>query len=206
MVEAIWSIAVLSGLLIFSQLSPGPDVIFVFRTALARGFKGGLAVGSGITLGFAIQAAVACTIGTWVMQLSLCTYLLWAAAAWLLYLAWKIFPKGGFNSELQLQQDNEETSAPLLIWQGFLCNILNPKCMLFILTLSAGPIKANSNLSWYTPALIIAFTAACWLGWALWSLLLQWAPLRRQYLRHTKAIDAAFSVLLAGFALLLLTA
>lgn len=206
MMEAIWSLVALSALLIFSQLSPGPDVIFVFRTALARGFRGGVAAGTGISLGFAIQAAIACTIGAWVMQLPLCAYLLWAAAAWLLYLAWKIFPKNSSQQELQLQQDKELTPHTRLLWQGFLCNILNPKCMLFILTLSAGPIKVHGNLAWYTPSLIISFTAACWLGWALWSALLQWAPLRRQYLRHTKGIDAIFALLLAGFAVLLLAA
>lgn len=206
MEEAVWSIAALSGLLVFSQLSPGPDVILVFRTALARGFRGGIAVGSGISLGFAIQAAIACTLGAWVMQLSLCTYLLWAAAAWLLYLAWKIFPKSSSKTELQLADERSHTPYTVLLWQGFLCNILNPKCMLFILTLSAGSIKAHSNIPWYTAALIIAFTAAGWLGWALWSALLQWAPLRRQYLRHTRVIDAVFALLLAGFAVLLLAA
>ena len=205
MTEAIWSLIALGGLLIFSQLSPGPDVIFVFRTALARGFRGGVAAGTGISLGFAIQATVACTLGAWFMQHSICTYLLWAAAAWLLYLAWKIFPKCSTDEELQLQEDGTLTSCPTLLWQGFLCNILNPKCTLFILTLSAGPIKTHGSIPWYTAALIIAFTAACWLGWALWSALLQWAPLRRQYLRHTKGIDAVFSLLLAGFAVLLLT-
>ena len=107
---------------------------------------------------------------------------------------------------MKLADERSHTPYTVLLWQGFLCNILNPKCMLFILTLSAGPIKAHSNIPWYTAALIIAFTAAGWLGWALWSALLQWAPLRRQYLRHTRVIDAVFALLLAGFAVLLLAA
>ena len=81
MTEAVLSILTVSGLMVFSQLSPGPDVFFVFRVALAQGWRAGVAVGSGISLGFLIQAAVACSAGAWVMQQPWSRYMLWAAAA-----------------------------------------------------------------------------------------------------------------------------
>lgn len=202
--EALLSMLVVCGLLVLSQLSPGPDVFFVFRTALAQGFRAGVAVGAGISLGFFIQAAVACTAGAWVMQQSWSTYMLWAAAAWLLYLAWKIFPKHWQAAELDLQQKEQGASCRTLLWQGFLCNILNPKCMLFILTLSAGPLQAHAAMPWYAPVLMLALTLSGLLGWVLWSALLQWQPVQGAYRRHTTLIDAVFSVLLAVFALLLL--
>lgn len=202
--EALLSLSVVCGLLVLSQLSPGPDVFFVFRTALAQGFRAGVAVGAGISLGFFIQAAVACTAGAWVMQQSWSTYMLWAAAAWLLYLAWKIFPKHWQAAELDLQQKEQGASCRTLLWQGFLCNILNPKCMLFILTLSAGPLQAHAAMPWYAPVLMLALTLSGLLGWVLWSALLQWQPVQGAYRRHTTLIDAVFSVLLAVFAVLLL--
>ena len=202
--EALLSMLVVCGLLVLSQLSPGPDVFFVFRTALAQGLRAGVAVGAGISLGFFIQAAVACTAGAWVMQQSWSTYMLWAAAAWLLYLAWKIFPKHWQAAELDLQQKEQGASCRTLLWQGFLCNILNPKCMLFILTLSAGPLQAHAAMPWYAPVLMLALTLSGLLGWVLWSALLQWQPVQGAYRRHTTLIDAVFSVLLAVFALLLL--
>lgn len=202
--EALLSMLVVCGLLVLSQLSPGPDVFFVFRTALAQGFRAGVAVGAGISLGFFIQAAVACTAGAWVMQQSWSTYMLWAAAAWLLYLAWKIFPKHWQAAELDLQQKEQGASCRTLLWQGFLCNILNPKCMLFILTLSAGPLQAHAAMPWYAPVLMLALTLSGLLGWVLWSALLQWQPVQGAYRRHTTLIDAVFSVLLAVFAVLLL--
>lgn len=202
--EALLSMLVVCGLLVLSQLSPGPDVFFVFRTALAQGLRAGVAVGAGISLGFFIQAAVACTAGAWVMQQSWSTYMLWAAAAWLLYLAWKIFPKHWQAAELDLQQKEQGASCRTLLWQGFLCNILNPKCMLFILTLSAGPLQAHAAMSWYAPVLMLALTLSGLLGWVLWSALLQWQPVQGAYRRHTTLIDAVFSVLLAVFAVLLL--
>lgn len=202
--EALLSMLVVCGLLVLSQLSPGPDVFFVFRTALAQGLRAGVAVGAGISLGFFIQAAVACTAGAWVMQQSWSTYMLWAAAAWLLYLAWKIFPKHWQAAELDLQQKEQGANCRTLLWQGFLCNILNPKCMLFILTLSAGPLQAHASMPWYVPVLMLALTLSGLLGWVLWSALLQWQPVQVAYRRHTTLIDAVFSVLLAVFAVLLL--
>ena len=205
MIEAIRSIVVVCGLLLISQLSPGPDVFFVFRTALAQGFRRGSAVGAGISLGFFIQSVVACTAGVWVMNQSWSGYMLWAAAAWLLYLAWKILPFRRTEQEIDLGSSGlRRQSCSALFWQGFLCNILNPKCMLFILTLSAGPLREYGRAAWYAPALMVALTLAGLVGWCLWSALLQWEPLQRGYVRHTNAIDAIFSLLLAMFALLLL--
>ena len=125
------------------------------------------------------------------------------AAAWLLYLAWKIFPKHWQAAELDLQQKEQGASCRTLLWQGFLCNILNPKCMLFILTLSAGPLQAHAAMPWYAPVLMLALTLSGLLGWVLWSALLQWQPVQGAYRRHTTLIDAVFSVLLAVFAVLL---
>lgn len=204
MTDIIFSILTVSGLMVFSQLSPGPDVFFVFRVALSQGLRAGVAAGSGISLGFLIQASVACTAGAWVMQQPWSRYMLWAAAAWLLYLAWRIFPKNGFGYDADLQSRGEVCSCRVLFCRGFLCNILNPKCMLFILTLSAGALQAHADCVWYAPALVAALVVSGWLGWGLWSALLQWAPVQGVYRRYTAIIDAVFAVLLAVFALLFL--
>ncbi|MBR5212854.1 MAG: LysE family transporter [Akkermansia sp.] len=203
MMEVVLSLSVVCGLLVLSQLSPGPDVFFVFRTALARGFRAGVAVGAGISLGFLIQAAVACSAGAWVMQQSWSLYMLWAAAAWLLYLAWKIFPKQWQGAEVDLRGAEQGCTCRALLWQGFLCNILNPKCMLFILTLSAGPLQAHTDTVWYAPLLAVMLTLSGLLGWVMWSALLQWRPVQGVYRRYAVWVDAVFAVLLAVFAVLL---
>lgn len=201
MMEALSSLVVLGVLLMVSQLSPGPDVFFVFRTALAQGFRAGSAVGSGIAAGFLIQAALVAWVGGWLMAQPWSQWVLYAAAAWLLYLAWCIFPR----KRVAVGQDKLETTAreplPVLFAQGFLCNILNPKCTLFICGLAIGPIEQfGERFSWYAPAVVLVLTGAGLFGWVMWSALLQWGPVRHFYLRHTTAFDAAFSVLLAVFA------
>ncbi len=206
MTDALLSLVTVCCLLVFSQLSPGPDVFFVFRTALAQGWRAGTAVGSGISLGFFIQALVVALCGSWVMQQAWSQWVLYAAAAWLLYLAWKIFPKTWAPpsaGEWEAGQTREGCAA--LLWQGFLCNILNPKCTLFICGLALGPLAAcGERFAWFAPAVVLGLTLSGLLGWSLWSALLQWRPLRGFYLRHTVGIDALFAILLALFALFLL--
>lgn len=206
MLEAILTIGGVCALMVISQLSPGPDVIFVFRTALSRGFKGGAAVSLGINLGFLIQCIIACTLGAWVMEQEWSRWLVIAAACWLLHLAWKIFPHDWKHGKDVLGKAGEQRdSLCSLVGQGFLCNVLNPKCMLFILGLTLQPISQYGSLyGWFSPALVAGLFVASLAGWWLWSALLQIHFLRSFYLLHTKGIDAAFALLLAFFALWIL--
>lgn len=205
MSEAYLSILAVCGTLVLSQLSPGPDVFFVFRTSLAQGFRAGFAVAFGINLGFLIQSIVVCTAGAWAMEQGWGRWLLPAAACWLLYLAWRIFPRHWGRQAIPLGSattGREPLSS--LVGKGFLCNILNPKCMLFILGITSESLHRHAALSWYTPVLVASLFAASLGGWALWSGLLQWGPLRRFYVSHTQGIDALFALILAFFAILLI--
>lgn len=198
--------AAVCGMLIVSQLSPGPDVVYVVRTSLSQGFRAGGAVALGITLGFFIQTLLVCSVGTWAMEQSWSRYVLWGAACWLLYLAWKIAPRHwkGLSDNLETAPERRE-SYLCLIRSGFLCNILNPKCTLFIMGLTAKSLSLyGGRFSWYTPALVIALQIASLSGWMLWSGLLQWRPLRRLYVRYSSVVDAFFSLILAAFAICLL--
>lgn len=205
---ALVSLAAVCLFLVLSQLSPGPDVFFVVRTALARGLRGGVAVSAGINAGFCIQALLVCTLGNRVLEQSWSYWVLVAAACWLLYLSWRIFPrswKGMDAAALEEKAHEQEEPVSRLVWQGFLCNILNPKCGLFIAGIVLEPLRVyGGTYAWYMPVLVVSLCVASQLGWILWSGLLQWQPIRACYLRHTAPIDAAFAVLLAVFAVLLL--
>jgi threonine/homoserine/homoserine lactone efflux protein len=205
MMDACCSLLLLSVLLIVSQLSPGPDVFFVFRTALAQGFRAGCAVGGGIVCGFFLQAVLVVLLGGWLMLQPWSPYVLYAAAVWLLYLAWRIFPRHNVQVEQGVLETSVRERLRALFAQGFFCNILNPKCTLFICGLTVGPLEQfGEQFDWYAPALVLVASGACLVGWVLWSALLQWSPVRYFYLRHTTAIDAVFAILLAVFAVKLL--
>lgn len=202
----MFSILAVCFFLVLSQLSPGPDVFFVFRTALARGWRGGAAVSAGINVGFCIQAVIVCTTGRWVLEQPWSRWVLVAAACWLLYLAWKIFPRcrKGVGEAALTHEGERSTTLRQLAWQGFLCNILNPKCGLFIAGIVLEPLRIyGAQYTWYMPVLVAALVLSSQLGWLFWSFLLQWQPIRSFYVRNTAPIDAAFALLLALFAVLL---
>lgn len=204
MAEAVGCLAVLWGLLLVSQLSPGPDLFFVFRTALAQGFRAGAAVGSGIAAGFLIQSVLVVSIGAWLMSQPWSYLLRLAAAGWLLYLSWRIFPRRKVEVKSETLETGARETLPVLFAQGFLCNILNPKCTLFICGLSFAPLNAYASIyPWFSTALVVVLSSSCLAGWVLWSAMLQARPVRQFYLKHTTAIDALFAVLLAVFAVLL---
>ncbi len=202
---ALLSLAGLFWLLLLSQLSPGPDIFFVFRTALSQGFRAGAAVGCGIAAGFLIQATLVASMGTWLVEQPWLDYVVLASVVWLLYLACRIFPwRGRAQVKAEMLEATRRESMLVLLGQGLLCNILNPKCTLFICGLSLGPLKMfGPHEAWYAPALVLVLSSACLLGWVAWSALLQWKPVRGFYLRHTTGIDALFAFLLAVFAVLL---
>ncbi len=204
MSEALLSLVSIAILLVVSQLSPGPDLFFVVRTSLAQGFRAACAVVTGITIGITIQLCVVCALGNWLLEQSWSRWLLWAAAGWFLYLAWKIMPRH-FRASAEIQQERSECEPLLaLLRQGFFCNILNPKCTLFLCGLSMGPLHAFGRVyDWFVPALVVTMALTGQAGWMLWSGLLQWAPLRRAYARHSAWVDMVFAALLALMAVLL---
>lgn len=205
MSEVIVSIIVVCGTLVLSQLSPGPDVFYVMRTSLAQGFRSGIAVAFGINLGFLIQSIAVCTAGAWAIEQGWGRWIMPAAACWLLYLAWKIFPRRGRGAVAEPESEPTHREPTLaLIGKGFICNILNPKCMLFILGITSDALHSHASLTWYVPALVASLFAASLMGWALWSGLLQFSPIRRFYVHHTQAVDAIFAIILVAFALVLL--
>lgn len=205
MTEAVLSLVSVGLLLVISQLSPGPDLFFVVRTSLAQGFRAACGVITGITVGITIQLCLVCALGDWLLQQTWSRWLLWAAAGWFLYLAHKIMPRR-FRASAEIQQEATAREPWLhLFRQGFLCNILNPKCTLFICGLCLAPLQAfGASYSWFAPALVLTLALAGQGGWMLWSGLLQWAPIRRAYARYSVWVDLVFAVLLAVMAVLLI--
>lgn len=189
-------------LLILSQLSPGPDMTYVFRSALTRGFYAGAAAGAGICTGFVVHVAVVCSLGTAVTESPLKTPAMYAAGAWLLYLAWKIFPKNKRRDGGASLSGGERLSFSRIYREALLCNILNPKATLFVAGLALPALAAHAQ-PWYPWALGGMMVGGAFLGWCLWSVLLQFPPLRRAYIRAMRPVDAVFALALAAFAVAL---
>ena len=130
-----------AGLLTFATVyfiaivMPGPGVTAVIARVLARGTKGAPALIAGETLGSVIWFAVAAT-GLAVMALAFATLFIairYAAAAYLLYLAWKFWTAP--TTPVDTTHDETPDGNLRLFLAGLAINLGNPKNVIFFLAL-----------------------------------------------------------------------
>ena len=193
-----------AGVMALGQFSPGPDMILLTRTALAEGAKAGVAMACGIATGLAVHSTLA--VGglavAFERSAGLRQAVAWLASGYLLWLA-----VGLIRAALRKPQPPATTAArpkgrtPFV--RGLICNLLNPKAVLFLAAVSA-PFLRGSHPAWWPAAIWTVVVFQGGVLWALWARLLQWPPLRRRYERSARWIDGAFGLALAALALRLI--
>lgn len=194
-------LAVFAGVMVLGQFSPGPDMILLTRTALREGRAAGLKTAAGIAAGLTFHAtlAVAGMAVLFVRFPAFSRAMQWVAAAYLLWIAWRILVEWFVSWYSGGKPDDAPQPlrrAPFL--RGLFCNLLNPKVALFLAAVCA-PFLDGGRPAWW-PAAIWAVIVGLGIGlWSLWVLALQWPPLRGGYQRASRWIDAVF----AGFLVLL---
>ncbi|CAM3852548.1 Leucine efflux protein [Vibrio aerogenes CECT 7868] len=126
---------IILGLLIV--VSPGADFVLVLKNSLGHGRKAGLLTGFGIGTGVCIHISYSILgIGHLISQsMILFTMIKYAGSAYLIYLGLTgIFcPKLTFDAGAA-PVPKPHDKAQRYFMQGFLCNMLNPKTMLFFLS------------------------------------------------------------------------
>ena len=198
--SVFWELAAFAGVLALAQFSPGPDMVLLTRTALAEGAAAGTRMALGIATGLMVHAALAVSGwglafeagGWWVKALA------WAGAVYLGWLAVQLgrqaWRKQGAIEAAALGK------AGSAYRRGLLCNLLNPKALLFGIVLIA-PFVAGDRPPWWPWALWGIVVIQGGVLWTLWARALQWKPVRVAYGRAARGIDAVFAVVLAGLAL-----
>lgn len=187
-----------AGVMAVGQFSPGPDMLLLTRTSLAEGARAGVAMATGIGLGLSLHAALAIagtsalfSQGGWPADL-----LRWGAViylGWLAYglvVAWFVHVYSGSKAAAA---PSRGTRGPFV--RGFLCNLLNPKVMVFLAAVAA-PFLKGDRPNWWPGALWGVVVGEGVTLWALWALLLQWRPVRDAYRRGGPWIDLGFGLLL----------
>lgn len=184
------------------QFSPGPDMLLLTRTSLADGGRAGVLMALGIATGLSLHAALA--IGGMALVLEreawLSKGLSWAAAAYLIWLAYGLarawFAHVYAGSKIS-EAAPRGSRGPFV--RGLLCNLLNPKVMVFLAAVTA-PFLAGDRPLWWPRALWAIVVFEGMLLWTLWAQLLQWKPMRDRYLRVGPWIDLGFALVLAVLA------
>lgn len=139
----IFSLALLGILIV---VSPGADFVLVLKNSLNQGRQAGIYSAIGISLAISIHIAYSMLGISYLISqnewlFSLIRYL---GAAYLVYLGLK----GIFSSSHQPENNAPQYTATQQVWpfflQGFLCNVLNPKTMLFFLSIFSQVIDPDS--------------------------------------------------------------
>lgn len=199
-------LATFAGVMALGQFSPGPDMILLTRTALAEGAKAGAVMALGIATGLTVHASIAVAGLAVVFEKSpaLRQAIAWLAAAYLLWLA-----RGLIRAAVRKPADSTAASSPASargpFLRGLICNLLNPKAVLFLAAVCA-PFLRGGHPSWWPFAIVAVVIVQGGALWALWAKLLQWPPLRTRYERSARWIDGIFGIALAALAVKLLVA
>ncbi|MCY9803779.1 LysE family transporter [Vibrio scophthalmi] len=127
-------------------ISPGVDFVLVLQNSLNCGRKAGIWSALGIAVAISIHIAYSMLgIGYLISQNEFVFNLVrYSGAAYLIFLGCKglFAPKG--EAEMQI---NDSKSVPLwrFLLQGFLCNVLNPKTMLFFVSIFSQVITLQAD-------------------------------------------------------------
>jgi len=158
----IISLAII-GLLIV--ISPGADFVLVLKNSINAGRSSGILTACGISLAIGVHISYSLLGISYLISQNelLFTLIKYAGAAYLIYLGVKSILTA--NDMLEKVEKSSTTTKPSqYLMQGFFCNMLNPKTMLFFISLFSQLISSepstNSYVLWY--GLYIALLHGIW--------------------------------------------
>lgn len=153
-----------------AAISPGPDFFIVLRNSLSYSRRAGMVTALGVSLALTIHITYSLLgIGVLIAESQLIYNLVkYTGAIYLFYLGCSSL-KSSFKSVENIQLKDSKGIEHISNWQalsqGFLTNLLNPKCALFFISLFSQFIDAH------TSALVrFEYAAINWsisLGWFL---------------------------------------
>jgi len=200
--KEVFELVGFSGIMMLGQISPGPDMLLLTRTAIKEGARAGREMALGIATGLAVQATLAVAgfavlvERTPVVRLALC----WLAAGYLLWMAFRIFVTVIASKSAAVTWEPCEEIAPQRpFFRGLICNLSNLKVVLLLAAVCA-PFLHGAHPEWWPFALVSIIVIQGAGLWILWVCLLQWMPIRRWYERAARWIDLIFSIILVTLA------
>ncbi|PMY41034.1 MULTISPECIES: LysE family transporter [Pseudomonas] len=187
---------------ILAVLSPGPDFAMVTRNSLVLSRRHGVFTALGIGLGVMLHIGYTLLgVGLLVKEsLLLFSVLKIAGALYLVYLGIGMLRSRAVEEEVAV--DAPRVSAWVALRTGFLTNALNPKTMIFVVSLFMQVMQPGT-----APGVQIGYGAIIVLAHVLWfvavALFFSAPGIRARLMAYKRRIDQLFGVLLVGFGVLL---
>lgn len=145
-ISAFWTISLL----------PGLNMTLAMSVGMGLGYKKSLWLTLSISIVTIIVAAICAVFGGIILSSSplILRGFTIVCALYLLYVAYKMFK----NSKFELDRKIEHVSAKMLIFQGFMCAISNPKAWAFFVALIPPFLDVNNPFgSRFYEILIVMF-------------------------------------------------
>lgn len=136
-------------LILVSAMLPGADFVMVTKNTLLHSRRAGLFTSLGIASGLIVHATY-CILGLAVLisqSLLLFSIVKYLGAAYLFYLGFKMIREKNQNPATNIQVEvkhKTDVSASKAFIQGFLTNVLNPKCSMVFLAIFTMVIKPDT--------------------------------------------------------------
>jgi len=197
----IFSLAILGILIV---ISPGADFVLVLKTSINDGRKAGIYTALGLSLAICVHISYSMFGISYLISQNEFLYnmIRYAGAGYLIYLGIKgIFSANSpLNTTSAEQRKNKNWQY---LAQGFLCNVLNPKTMLFFLSVFSQVISPDSNDNTYAFIYGVYMIALHGIWFAIVAVLFTSAALQTRLLRVRKRLNQVCGVGLVSFGALL---
>mgnify|MGYP000098669423 FL=1 len=185
-------------------ISPGADFVLVLKNSLNQGRKAGLYTALGISMAICIHIAYSLLGISYLISQYQWLYdvIRYSGSAYLIYLGLK----GLIGSSAQidsLEASKETVKASKYFSQGFLCNALNPKTMLFFLSIFSQVIQPEQTdqASALIYGIYMILLHGIW--FSLVALMFTAKGLQRRLISMKKELNQACGAGLLGFGALL---
>ncbi|WP_172380878.1 LysE family translocator [Vibrio sp. Vb339] len=161
-------------------MSPGPDFALVVQNATRHGRQTGLYIALGLSCGILLHSLLSLTGISYLVhqQPTLFAIIQLAGGSYLLYLGygalkatWQIVQNHDDDDDTVNAKDLILTNKRQAFSKGFATNILNPKALVFFISLMSSLVPADMSLSGKGFALIILFGLSLfWFSLLAWML------------------------------------
>ncbi|QUM83741.1 LysE family translocator [Moritella sp. 28] len=197
----IFSLAILGILIV---ISPGADFVLVLKTSINDGRKAGIFTALGLSLAICVHISYSMFGISYLISQNEFLYnmIRYAGAGYLIYLGIKgIYSANSpLNTTSAEQRKNKNWQY---LAQGFLCNVLNPKTMLFFLSVFSQVISPDSNDNTYAFIYGFYMIALHGIWFAIVAILFTSAALQTRLLRVRKRLNQVCGIGLVSFGALL---
>lgn len=186
--QGFWLI---TGVHFLACMSPGPDFVLVSQQSLSRGRAAGLLTALGIALGFGVHIiySVLGLVTVVAQSATLLTVIKIVGGLYLIYIGYKglTAKAAGEAAEIRAEKMTVEP-AWKIIWRGVLCNVLNPKAVVYMLSLFTVVLSPTTPL-WQMAAYGAWMTLMLFVWFGLVALMLSVPAVNRRFQRFGHWID-----------------